>query len=275
MSVDPLAAHYPFTSPYAFALNKPIMLIDVDGREIFPSNHYKNSVYGRIHAQITSDDVKYKIGNSLLKPFCSGGSDLYLRFHSFTEDDNTKGYGKRKISEKIGGVTSDGWAGSHKNSQLVSMNAEALTKHKDFEKDDDSFKLNQNGELNARDLSEIGMVNNYYHELMHAQAKGSVVRHNILATEANRNLMVNALLEYANNNKNIKLSPAEAKRLAWNGLQGSDQWKALSDAEQKKILSLNDKLLYGPSYSQDKSIDNARVGQDHMSTESPIQTKTP
>ena len=35
LSPDPLAAKYPFSSPYVFTNNNPILLIDRDGREIF------------------------------------------------------------------------------------------------------------------------------------------------------------------------------------------------------------------------------------------------
>lgn len=35
LSVDPLQAKYPFSSPYAFVLNNPIINVDIDGREVF------------------------------------------------------------------------------------------------------------------------------------------------------------------------------------------------------------------------------------------------
>jgi RHS repeat-associated protein len=45
MSVDPLYMKYPFSSPYSFALNKPILFIDIDGRDIVPTNQFNNSRY--------------------------------------------------------------------------------------------------------------------------------------------------------------------------------------------------------------------------------------
>lgn len=51
LSMDPLAAKYPFASPYSFGLDNPVFYIDVGGKEVF--------VFGS-HAQQTVSEIQKK-----------------------------------------------------------------------------------------------------------------------------------------------------------------------------------------------------------------------
>lgn len=56
LAVDPLAAKYPFTSPYAFAKNAPILLIDIDGKKWI--NPYQSALAAAKLENPNSDEVK-------------------------------------------------------------------------------------------------------------------------------------------------------------------------------------------------------------------------
>ena len=52
MSVDPLAASYPWYTPYQFAGNTPIQAVDLDGKEIYFSTFTEPDEYGNTQLQI-------------------------------------------------------------------------------------------------------------------------------------------------------------------------------------------------------------------------------
>jgi RHS repeat-associated protein len=61
LSVDPLAHKYPSTSPYAYCLNNPVILVDPDGKDPI----YKQNFWGRVK-QI-GDDGKNSTGSYLVR----------------------------------------------------------------------------------------------------------------------------------------------------------------------------------------------------------------
>ena len=60
LSTDPLAASYPFASPYNFTLNNPILFVDYDGRDIVIKNNGEEFVF-------TSENNSYSGSNEFIQ----------------------------------------------------------------------------------------------------------------------------------------------------------------------------------------------------------------
>jgi hypothetical protein len=94
MSIDPLASKYPFASPYNFALNNPVYIIDFDGRDIIPYHitgmeNLVGTVYkaGEVSAKteaVLKEIMKTESGLAFLSQFAK--KDQTLAGHTFTED---------------------------------------------------------------------------------------------------------------------------------------------------------------------------------------------
>lgn len=59
LSVDPLSAKYAMASPYAFALNNPVMFIDPDGKDVKPSKAFLESPFGTIYQNLYKNSSAY------------------------------------------------------------------------------------------------------------------------------------------------------------------------------------------------------------------------
>ncbi len=67
LSIDPLAAKYPAFSPYSFVANNPINLVDPDGREIIPSDAFKNNTkVSAIFRKLSKTDILSNITKNFM-----------------------------------------------------------------------------------------------------------------------------------------------------------------------------------------------------------------
>ena len=93
ISVDPLAKHYPYKTPYDFAENQPIWVIDLDGLEklVIVMESHKNEFNGNVNPlKQQGFDVSYvKNGKAIIDKIREYGlkkqiSQLVLLSHGFT-----------------------------------------------------------------------------------------------------------------------------------------------------------------------------------------------
>ena len=82
LSVDPLARKYSGLSPYAFAMNRPVDGIDIDGLEWLSSGKYPNYITGKW-------EVKYKVTLSL------NNAKNVLQLTNTTEKERLEGIAKK------------------------------------------------------------------------------------------------------------------------------------------------------------------------------------
>jgi RHS repeat-associated protein len=263
MSVDPLFMKYPDLGSYSYCANKPITLCDPDGKKIYPSNHFKQSGYNSIMIKILNSSQNYPKGHALIQQFTGTKKDLFLNYHSLATDPASKSsYGSFNKSESQGGLTSSQFRTP--NSELVTMNTDFLFNHS-YKNGGEVPVFDKNGDMIGNPISEIGMVSAFYHELLHANG---VHDHNKMASKENRELLSGAILEYAGKNK-IKLSPQDARDLAWTGLntENNSEWKKLSKDEQNRINGSLLNLLYKPKSSESIFDWSDRVNNNLISNE--------
>ncbi len=83
LSVDPLQMKFPYASPYAFCLNKPIMFIDYDGRDIIPSNQFMASRYYSVALKMICNLDNLPSVNKYIAPFLAPNRNVQLNYHNF------------------------------------------------------------------------------------------------------------------------------------------------------------------------------------------------
>ncbi|MCX6263177.1 MAG: hypothetical protein NTZ47_01365, partial [Bacteroidetes bacterium] len=76
LSVDPLTSHYPFYTPYAFAGNKPIQYVDLDGTEETLYGLAKDGAFGRTGSKIVLGTID-GVHASLSKSWSFLSSDMW------------------------------------------------------------------------------------------------------------------------------------------------------------------------------------------------------
>jgi RHS repeat-associated protein len=59
LSVDPMSDKYPSMSPYNYCANNPVILVDPDGREIYPTVNFMKSNYWTAHKYLLNNNQNY------------------------------------------------------------------------------------------------------------------------------------------------------------------------------------------------------------------------
>ncbi|MFT6338048.1 MAG: RHS repeat-associated protein [Halioglobus sp.] len=77
MSVDPLFKKYPGFSPYNFATNSPIYILDFDGRDIIPTNLFNQTAYRDVAQKLVNHKDAILFSSKYLTQFM--GDDKHLR----------------------------------------------------------------------------------------------------------------------------------------------------------------------------------------------------
>ncbi|MBS3916042.1 MAG: hypothetical protein KG003_16220 [Bacteroidetes bacterium] len=77
LSIDPLAHIYPYQSPYNYCANSVILMRDLKGKDILPSNFFKVSAYYSIITKMTQNDALLVYSDVLIK-YTTPQKDLIL-----------------------------------------------------------------------------------------------------------------------------------------------------------------------------------------------------
>jgi hypothetical protein len=113
-SVDPLAAKFPFWSPYHFAGNCPIENIDLDGAEtcnyriVFDEKTGKSKLdliskdYGSVCTLLTVQQIHYKGGTYTIDTELN-----YAPYHGYDNVNKYNGLTKEEVEERLTAVKSD------------------------------------------------------------------------------------------------------------------------------------------------------------------------
>jgi len=59
LSVDPMSDKYPSMSPYNYCANNPVILVDPDGRKIYPTVNFMKSNYWTAHKYLLNNNQNY------------------------------------------------------------------------------------------------------------------------------------------------------------------------------------------------------------------------
>ena len=160
MSIDPLFKKYPYQSPYDFAINCPILFIDVDGQDIIASDKDKAIVMAAL-GKVTQGEVK--ITATAISEKNGGGWRINVEPKKGVDiSDETK------VVVKLAGKD----AGTHNiklnNSGIDQSTGVKGTKNTniDFDPNDQSTIENKDGTVGV-DKSKTFIL--LYHELLHSE----------------------------------------------------------------------------------------------------------
>jgi RHS repeat-associated protein len=213
MSVDPLYMLYPFSSPYNFSLNSPIFFMDFDGREIYPTNQFKDSKYSKVFCKILTNIEAMPHAKKYLIPFLSPDKVVILRYHNTLEYNSDNIFA---VTNNIGAsyIMANKWdinlPKSDKNYSITFNSAKMF--------EISTEQPSGGGGIWGQNLSEVAIFINILHEFQHANG----VHHNEMATNAiYRDDMKNALKEYFGENR---FTPEQLEALSWFGLQNTDKF---------------------------------------------------
>ncbi|MFZ4799719.1 MAG: RHS repeat domain-containing protein [Bacteroidia bacterium] len=222
LSLDPLQDKFPYASPYNFALNKPILMVDYDGRDIIPSNQFKWSRYYDVTLNIVNSLKTNPVANKYISPFLNKGNDITLTYSSFTVDaqgDETKG-------AKYLATTPPSIMFNSAAIMRPVLGKEGMVQIK--------------GEAEFFNSTQIGMAQTILHEFMHSK-----LGHHQMASVANRNDMKSFLKDYAVKYlKDLKLDDFDLEALSWRGLTKTDAFTTLDKTLQGKIKTRISELIY-------------------------------
>jgi hypothetical protein len=230
MSIDPLRHKYAGWSSYNYVMGNPLSLIDPDGREVIPTDKFKQSGYYQPYLGLQNNSIFLKYA----EPFKGEKRDYVLDY-------------QREPLPSMGVVA--GWT-----DKLVSRRnadgtyAPPTGKSGMYRYTDYFAKYSATNELQRASV--------VIHELFHAYFKelGSNSPHKTLGTHYGDpehtfmgtadmiKDMVIALSEYATTQNLLKpngskYSEYDFKAIAWEGVRtvAVDQWGALSEEERAKI----------------------------------------
>jgi RHS repeat-associated protein len=209
LSCDPLESSYPFVSTYSFAMNKPIMFVDIDGRKILPTYTFLYSTYGNIYLNIMNNLTIMPVANIYLRKFIGPDSerDLLLSFSNLalTNDRSKSGPGTKAVSGEKS-------IGRNSVTMFNSMGIFEPTSKIDL----------RDGTQAGKYISEFYMVAVVFHELIVHSSKLEGVGDRSFANNSKvMNDIKECLLEYSKL-KGDKLTGEEAAALAYMGAADAD-----------------------------------------------------
>jgi len=228
--VDQLAMKYASISPYSYLVDNPINGVDLDGRDIVPSDDFNNSVYKAVEENLTSNSIY----NKYTLPFKVNHDVNYnLNYAPLVAYSNDNAYTNGRFD-------SPGTAETTFNSDV---------------KDETNQSVN-------KERSEIALARTEIHEAIHAWLinKNNLGEHHEYMASNLRGDIVKGLREYAKKNNISGLTEQNFQDLSWVGLTGTKAFNNTfkTEGERKAWQARTDKIEYkqDPDAARDKKLDD-------------------
>jgi hypothetical protein len=249
-SLDPLQIKFPFASPYNFALKKPLLFVDYDGRDIISTNQFNNSGYASVFCKIVTHLEQLPTAKRYIAPFLATDKLIILQYHNVDDYASKANYALTDLMHQTF-VDAKKWDIKLpiNNNYTIAFNSNRVF----------SLSTDQpsgSGRMWGQQFSEIGMVMTIFHEFQHA----SGAHHAQVASNKDyRDEMKQMLTEYFGG----KLSSSQLEDLSWLGLDETPEFKAkIGEPGSDPYKEWDDKvtaLLYdgcSPQPAKDGQINN-------------------
>lgn len=292
LAVDPLASRYPNVSPYVFAINIPILVIDFDGQAIISSDEFNNSNYGATYQKLMSSSATFK---ALLTKYENSGQTKKRKDNQGKPKDDFNLY-----------LTFGKTASRMKITYLGDLSKQKKAKARTFYEGGSTTFTNVPGQLGtasqadinlhafsqgSKELNEIGRASILIHEAVHAYIDATVFmegefvqkidQHNKYASLMSDKVLT-ALKEY-NTKSNLGYSESDLKKLSVMGLQGTDVFNAAFDLDKtsdtykddltKAVKKLDDLMKQEKKVSESTSDEEGSSGTSDDNSTQPIEKK--
>ncbi|MFN8323682.1 MAG: hypothetical protein U0T74_13555 [Chitinophagales bacterium] len=249
LSPDPLAAKYPYFTPYQFADNSPIYYIDPDGRDVIPSPAFNKSAYAPVFEKMQANSVYKQLVSRFEAPATKTSFNYRINFQEVPVDINTNKYATSRYGQTSHNPTLDETRNGR--GDLTGLDVGTAMFQYPMSKDD--------GEGGCQNLNEIGKAAAFLHEVVHASLSSFDIDegHKSFVENGGREDIQNGLLEYAKGN-NISLTNEQAELVSWYGLQGTPQYaekfgfEGKTDKERAAIVSDNNKKIDAIIFTKEK-----------------------
>jgi hypothetical protein len=199
--VDPLAEKYYSFSPYVYALNNPINLLDFDGRDVLPSKFFLTTAFGKTFQNLRNNNIALQ---NVIRKF-----------------ENNPNYNLRLSVD---------------NAKILAAGAGALTTYTYRNDVHSYFTSTTSIPSNQKyEYTDIGKVTVVAHEMLHTKLAVNGVNEDQDHNEYNkaRQDLVNVLKEYCTDN-NLNLSNEDVTALSYSGQQNSTDFKKYINEQAKK-----------------------------------------
>ncbi len=251
MSLDPLMTKYPNQSPYDFTINNPLVFVDSDGKDIFPSVNFSSSLYYSTVIKAINNKEQLGILSKALAPYIANSDkNLFLNFCL------NPVAAKCPDSEPI---YPDAQTFFISNGAKIVFSSNTTLYSNPCNVDDPmnpQFNYSDNF-ADGNERTEISSYATFLHELMHTKFGYSETAdgHNSIANN-DFEAMKQSLMAFAKLDGNPGITDDEAEALAWTGLEQTDAFKTKfgtsenhTDNQQKalsKMHALQAKLTWKP-----------------------------
>ena len=192
LSVDPMSDERSWISPYNYCQNNPVILVDPDGRTIYPPDNAFMALYGTAYSKIQSNSV-----------YISTISGYNNQFNDLRFNTNNTG--------AFNGVTST--CGVYQNYKI---NGKVVSTQSFFET---TIGLNPDNMQ-----SEIGLVKTLLHEAVHAAGNINGISQPENHEGFDRQTVLNGLIEY-NDSYSLGFSFENLEAISWSGCQDSPEFR--------------------------------------------------